>query len=102
MGKDWRLLGKPWLVISDKRPVEDCDRASQHSLHGARGHALGEGGPENSHGFGAAYIAIDDGGFDASGAIRLHPAVDSEGKTRQLLAEVFNHVVSLHKKINKS
>jgi len=33
----------PRLIISDKGPVENSDRDSEHSLHGAFGHALSSG-----------------------------------------------------------
>jgi hypothetical protein len=51
------------LDISDKGPVKYCDRASQHSLHGARSHALSHFGPENSHRLGTAHVTIDDWGL---------------------------------------
>lgn len=83
------------MIISDKRPVKDCDWASQHTLHGASCHALSHLGPEHSHRLGAAHITVDDRGLDTARSIRLYPAIGGECKARQLLTKVLNHVISL-------
>nr|GMC95624.1 Uncharacterised protein [Ipomoea batatas] len=84
-----------WLVISNKGPVENGNRASKHSLHWALGHALSSTRPEDSHGFGPAHITIDDGWLHTARSIRLNPSIGSEGKPRKLLPKVLNHIIPL-------
>lgn len=85
----------PGLVVPDERPVKDGDRAGEHALHGAVGHALGEAGPEDGHGLGAAHIAVDDRRLDAPRPVGLDPAVGRECEPGELLAKVLDHVVPL-------
>ena len=85
----------PRLVISDKGPVENSHRACKHSLHWAGSHALSHRGPKDGHRLGAAHITKDDRWLHTTRSIRLHPPIDSEGKTRQLLSEVLNHIIPL-------
>lgn len=87
----------PGLVISDKGPVEDGNRSCKHTLHWAGSHALSSGWPEHSHWVGAADITIDNWWLHTARSVRLHPPIYCEGKTRQLLSEVLNHIVPLHK-----
>lgn len=47
-------------ISTGERPVEDGDRAGQHSLHGALGQALGVGTPLDGDGSRAADIRDDD------------------------------------------
>lgn len=75
------LIYIPGLVISDKGPVENGDRASKHSLHWASSHALSQGGPEDGHSLGTAHVTIDDGWLHTARSIGLHPTIGSEGET---------------------
>lgn len=83
------------MIITNEGPIEDGDRSGEHAFHGAFSHLLSHGGPENGHGLWPANITVDDRRFHTPGPVRLHPSIGGEGKTRQLLTEVFNHVVSL-------
>ena len=51
-------------VGTRERPVEDRDRASEHTLHGLAADALRVAAPTNGHGLGAADVGNQDGGTD--------------------------------------
>ena len=56
---------------------------------------LGVRGPFHGNRVGAGNVAPDDRGFDATGAVGLDPGVLGEQEAVEVLAEVFDHVVTL-------
>ena len=76
-------------------PVEDGDGASEHTLHGLAGEALGVLRPLNGDGARAADIGNDDGRTNVTRAVALYLTVWGESETVGLFTEVLNHVVAL-------
>jgi hypothetical protein len=54
-----------WLVVTDKRPVENRDGPREHPFHGLFGKRLGIRNPFHGHRPGAADVAEQDRRLDA-------------------------------------
>ena len=54
------------LVVAHERPVEQCHRTGEHAFHGFVGETLGVAYPIHGHGTWTRYVAVDDGGLDAT------------------------------------
>src|SRR5690606_32383547 len=83
------------LVVAHEAPLQDRDRPRQHSLHRTGGLGLRVFSPGDGHGSRAAHVAEKNGGFHTAAAVALHPAEAGEGKSVELLTEVFDHVIAL-------
>ncbi len=59
------------------------------------GLGLGVRGPFHGNRVGAGNVAPDDRGLDATGAVGLDPSVLGEQEAVEVLAEIFDHVVTL-------
>ena len=82
-------------VLARPGPVEDGHRAGEHALHHMVGLGLGVRGPFHGNRVGAGNVAPDDRGLDATGAVGLDPSVLGEQEAVEVLAEIFDHVVTL-------
>ena len=82
-------------ISTGEGPVEDSDRAGQHSLHWFLRHALSIAAPLDGNRGGTADIGDDDGWANISRTIALNPSVPGEDKSIEMFAKVLNHVVPL-------
>ena len=82
-------------VLARPGPVEDGHRAGEHALHHVVGLGLGVRRPFHGDRVGAGHITPDDRRLDATGAVGLNPSVLGEQEAVEVLAEIFDHVVTL-------
>ena len=88
-------------VLARPGPVENGDRAGEHALHHMAGAGLSVGAPFHGDRVGAGHVAPYDRGLHAAGAVGLHPSVLGEQETVEVLAEVFDHVVTFEFAMHK-
>src|SRR5690606_41882993 len=77
------------------RPFPYTTLFRSHALHHTFSQALRVLRPFYRHGLRARHIAEQHRRLDTARTIRLHPAVLREREAVQLLAEIFDHVVTL-------
>ena len=82
-------------VLAWPGPVENSDRAGEHALHHMAGTGLCVGAPFHGDRVGAGHVAPYDRRLHTTGAVGLHPSVLGEQETVEVLAEVFDHIVTL-------
>ena len=82
-------------VGTGEGPVEDGNRAGQHSLHRLLRDTLRVAAPLDSNRVGTADVGNDDGGADISGAVALNPTVLGKYEPSKMFTEVLDHVVPL-------
>ena len=88
-------------VLTREGPVENGHRTSQHTLDWLVCAALGIAGPLDSNWVEASDISPDDWWFHPTHTVRLNPSVLTEEVARQVLTEVFNHVIALKFTVNQ-
>ena len=90
------------LVVANERPLQDRDRAGQHSLHRPFGQALGMAPPVHRHRPGPCHVAVEDRRPHAARAVALDPSGAGEGEAREAFAEVLDHVVALELAVHQN
>src|SRR6266702_44533 len=88
-------------IRARERPVENRNRASEHTLHGVFSHALGITAPFDGDRTRAGDIRNDDGGANVARSVALHPSVLREDETVQLFAKVLDHIIAFRLAVNK-
>ena len=92
--RDLQCRGGARLVVAHKRPLQNRHGSGQHAFHRLGRQRLCIRGPFDCHRCRARHVAVNDRRLDTATAVALHPAILRERKPVELLAEVFDHVVT--------
>ena len=89
------------FIVADERPLQNGNRACQHRLHRLVGQTLCKLRPFNRHRIRSGNVTVNHRRLDATGAVRLNPAIDCHRHAIKKLSEILDHIVAFRFTVNE-